>query len=91
MRLERLSQQNQHLFPQAFALYESAFPEEERRPMEEQQRVLQKEAYHVDFIMEQDAFQGIMLYWETEDLIFLEHFTTLPQLRHCQRGGGFLQ
>ncbi len=81
MQLECLSKSNQHLFEQAFALYQASFPPEERRDDAEQQRVLKKDAYHFDFIMLGDTFVGVMLYWETEDFIFLEHFTTLPALR----------
>lgn len=81
MHLERLSESNRYLFDRAFALYESAFPRKERRDRTEQARVLNKDAYHVDFVMKNSEFQGIMLYWETDDFIFLEHFTTLPEVR----------
>ena len=81
MRLERLSKSNAHLFEQALKLYRSSFPVEERRDDSEQQRVLKKEDYHFDLIMLDDAFVGVMLYWETESFVFLEHFTTLPHLR----------
>ncbi|MBO5714864.1 MAG: GNAT family N-acetyltransferase [Clostridia bacterium] len=81
MRLERLSTSNAHLFEQTFKLYQSSFPVEERRDDLEQQRVLKKEDYHFDLIMKNDSFIGVMLYWETENFVFLEHFTTLPELR----------
>lgn len=81
MRLERLSTSNAHLFERAFNLYQSSFPVEERRDDLEQQRVLKKEDYHFDLIMTNDKFIGVMLYWETESFVFLEHFTTLPELR----------
>lgn len=81
MKLERLSNNNQHLFADAFALYESAFPEEERRDAAEQKRVMGKEDYHFDLIMEGDECLGVMLYWETERFLYLEHFTTYPAVR----------
>ena len=79
MRLERLSTSNADLFDRAFALYQSSFPVEERRDDIEQQRVLKKDAYHFDLIVVGDKFIGVMLYWETDNFIFLEHFTTLPE------------
>lgn len=82
MHLERLSDKNCYLFDGAIRLYESAFPIEERRDMDELNRMLKKEDYHVDFIMDGDKFQGVMLYWETEKFIYLEHFTTLPEVRN---------
>lgn len=81
MRLERLSSNNAHFYERAFTLYQSSFPIEERRDDLEQQRVLKKEAYHFDLIMNGEDFVGVMLYWETEDFVFLEHFTTCPELR----------
>ena len=41
MRLERYTGQNADLFDRAFALYESAFPTEERRDLPEQYRAMQ--------------------------------------------------
>lgn len=81
MYLERLSEKNGHLFDTAFALYESAFPTEERRDLDEQSRVMKKDAYHFDLILDEGEFIGVMLYWETDTFVFLEHFTTLPALR----------
>lgn len=91
MRLERISENNQHLFATAFSLYESAFPEEERRDETEQARVMNKSAYHFDLIMKDSEFVGVMLYWETDNFVFLEHFTTLPQLRGKGYGAEALQ
>ena len=90
MRLERYTGQNADLFDRAFALYESAFPTEERRDLPEQYRAMQDSDYHMDFIMEGDEFLGVMLYWETDDFIFLEHFTTLPQVRNHGIGAAAL-
>lgn len=81
MRLERLSEKSSCWFNPAFSLYQSSFPVEERRDNEEQLRVLQKQDYHFDLIMECDSLIGVMLYWEIGNLIFLEHFTTRPELR----------
>ena len=81
MELKRLSSEYQYLFNKAFSLYESAFPGEERRDSSEQARVLNKNAYHFDLIFEGDSFIGVMLYWETDAFVFLEHFVTLPEVR----------
>lgn len=86
MRLERLSKVNIHLFDRAFELYKSAFPVEERRDDDEQQRVLGKSDYHFDLIRNDDELIGVMLYWETDSFVFLEHFTTLPELRGAGYG-----
>ena len=82
MRIERLSRENAHLLSDALELYRSAFPREERRDDDEQERVFAKDDYRFGFIMEGDELLGIMLTWETEDFIFLEHFATKPELRN---------
>lgn len=69
------------LFSKAFSLYESAFPPEERRKSDEQSRIMQKEAYHFDILKDGDEMLGIMLYWETDRFVFLEHFAILPEKR----------
>ena len=86
MRLDRLTEENKELFNKAFALYTSAFPEIERRDIDEQERVMKNPHYNFDAITAGDNFIGIMLYWETDRLIYLEHFAVLPELRNHSRG-----
>ena len=81
MELERLSEHNQKYYAAAKALYEEAFPVLERRDEKEQARVMQNPAYKFDLITDEDGFVGIMLYWETDDFVYLEHFAILPELR----------
>ena len=81
MELFRLTDRTHPLFDRAMALYEAAFPVQERRDPAEHCRVLKKADYHMDLLMEGRDFLGIVLYWETADFVHLEHFSTLPQLR----------
>lgn len=82
MHLQRLTDRTHPLFDQAFRLYQSSFPLEERRDTDEHYRVLDKADYHMDMIMDDETFLGVMLYWETADLVYLEHFTTCPEVRN---------
>lgn len=91
MRLERLSPSNIHLYDKALALYRSAFPVEERRDTPAQHRILEKSDYHFDLIRTGDDFIGIMLYWETDSFVYLEHFATLPELRGQGHGSKALE
>ena len=61
MRLERLSDSNLHLYDSAYALYQSAFPREEKRDEYEQSRAMKKSDYHFDMILEGDILLGVML------------------------------
>lgn len=81
MILQRIETGSEPLFAAAMALCEEAFPAVERRDGDEQARVMRKSDYHFDVMTEDDAFVGIVLYWETADFLFLEHLATLPDLR----------
>ena len=91
MVLERLLDKNSLFYKKAMELYESAFPDGERRPECEQMRVSQNPHYHSDIITEDEEFIGIMFYWEIDDMIFLEHFATLPSLRNHGYGSRALE
>ena len=91
MKLERLCDENRHLFDAAFSIYVSAFPKEERREKDEQDRVIKNECYHFDMILEDNELLGIMLYWEVGKLIFLEHFATSPAIRNRGIGTAALE
>lgn len=91
MHLQRLTDREHPLFDRAFRLYQSAFPLEERRDDDEHLRVLEKPDYHMDMIMDGENFLGVMLYWETENLVYLEHFTTCPEIRGRGTGAKALE
>lgn len=91
MRLERLCENNIHLYDRAFNLYQSAFPREEKRDEKEQARAMAKADYHFDMIRDGDELLGVMLYWETDSFVFLEHFTTDPAVRGHGIGASALE
>lgn len=91
MELLRLTSLTDPLYSEAIELYNEAFPEEERRPAHEQARVMTKDDYHFEVILTDRGFVGIMLYWECGDLIFLEHFAILPELRGRGYGADALE
>lgn len=82
MELIRIDEHNCSLYDKAYNLYVSAFPEIERRDRVEHDRVMSKDDYHFDIILEDSMLLGIMLYWETDSFIFLEHFATLSEVRN---------
>lgn len=90
MYLKRMRRIEGQLSERAMELYTAAFPAIERRDATEHARVMKKEDYHFDLIMQNRQFCGVMLYWETADFIFLEHFATLPALRGQGIGSGAL-
>lgn len=81
MIFERVTDARHELFSAAMELYHSSFPEHERRLAPSQKRILSDPEYNFMLIYSGDTFVGLMLYWENDDFIYLEHFCTLPEMR----------
>jgi len=72
-------------FARAWALYEEAFPLEERRLINSQAAIMNHPNYHYELILQDDCFLGILFWWGFDDLRYVEHFATLP----AHRGKGY--
>lgn len=76
---------------QARKLYLSAFPQEERRPVEQWLHLHQANAsFHILVIKSEDAFAGILTYWDFDKFVYIEHFATDVALRGRGLGQGAL-
>ncbi len=82
MQLQRLDKSNKHFYNDAISLYTNSFPLCERRDIPSHEIALTYSDYHFDFIIKDNSFIGFMLYWQTDEFIFLEHFAILPSLRN---------
>lgn len=67
--------------PVVIALYEAAFPEEERRPLPAQQRLLVEGALQLLEVRDGDRFVGFVFCWGLTDFTFIEHFAIDPAMR----------
>lgn len=81
MEIIRLQTENHPLMERARMLYAQSFPVHEQRQYASQRRIMGQEAYHFGLVMDNDEFAGLMLYWEAETFIYVEHFCMLPELR----------
>lgn len=69
----------------ACRLYESAFPECERRPTEAWLALMKNEpAFHAMAIGSECLFVGFLTYWQMSGYVYVEHFAIVPEAR----GGG---
>lgn len=69
----------------ACKLYESAFPECERRPTEAWLALMKNEPdFHVMAIGTESLFVGFLTYWQMSGYVYVEHFAIMPEAR----GGG---
>lgn len=70
--------------PEAWsALYESAFPVEERRDLAWQHRALADADFHCTELQRDGAFVGLLTYWlpEGASFLYVEHLAVLPECR----------
>ena len=81
MTFERIPCPNHPLYAEAMALYGISFPAHEQRETPSQTAILTHPDYHFTAILDGSHFVGDMLYWETPDFRYIEHFCILPALR----------
>ena len=86
MHFERLTAADDARLPDAMRLYGESFPLHEQRQDASQTAILQNEAYHFDLVYDGEDWVGLLLNWETEDFIYVEHFCILPEKRNCRYG-----
>ena len=73
------------MFAQAWAIYQEAFTDFERRSLFEQMQVMRHPHYRFSAILHEDAVLGVLGYWDLPGFCFLEHFAVSP----AHRSGGY--
>lgn len=86
MTFERITSPSHPLYAEAMALYGISFPAHEQRETPSQTAILTHPDYHFTAILDGSTFVGNMLYWETPDFRYIEHFCILPALRGQRYG-----
>ena len=86
MRFERLKSARDARFSEAMGFYRESFPRHEQREDASQRAALDREAYQFNLIYDGDALVGILLCWEAEAFIYVEHFCIRPELRNRRYG-----
>ena len=72
---------NGPLMESALALYRSSFPVHELRLPPDQREVMGDSRYHFDLCLADGALAGLILYWDFDSYIYVEHFCVEPSLR----------
>ena len=84
IKLERLTDETDPRFLHAMTIYKQSFPFHEQRKSDSQRTILRCGEYHFELIEEDGEPRGAILFWETADFIYVEHFFIFPE----RRGGG---
>jgi GNAT superfamily N-acetyltransferase len=69
-------------FQEAWELYESSFPLEERRQFDSQVKLFKNEKYNFDVLIKEGVFIGFLMWWEFDNLRFIEYFSTVQHIRN---------
>ena len=81
MHFIRLRTNQDERYQTAMELYKNSFPLFEQREDQIQIEVLNHEDFCFNLIYDDEIFVGIILFWESEHVIYVEHFCINPQLR----------
>ena len=86
MNLERITNILHPMYCRALELYQISFPFHEQREAFSLEKILSDNEYHFSLIYNKNTFVGLVLYWESEDFIYIEHLCILPEMRNKQYG-----
>lgn len=86
MYFERITDAHHPMYPAAMELYQMSFPPHEQREAPSQETILCHPDYHFTLVLEDAQFVGLVLYWETPEFLYVEHFCILPELRNRHYG-----
>lgn len=86
MHFTRITDLSHTMYDMALKLYQISFPHHEQREKGSQEKILSDSEYHFCLIYDKAVFVGLILYWESTDFIYVEHFCILPEMRNKQYG-----
>jgi len=89
--LKPLCQYSETVFADLYALYEEAFPYEERRPLSALKLSVQQPALRFNVIEHNGVVAGFSIVWNLGEFYYLEHFAVKPQMRGLGIGGQVLK
>lgn len=76
---------------QSTAYYAASFPFHEQREPDSQARIMSDPEYHYNLIFDKNTEVGTILFWETADYIYIEHFYIYPTCRGGSLGSKALE
>ena len=91
MHFERITDAKHPMYQTAMELYRQSFPLHEQRETSSQEDILRHTDYHFTLCYDESLFTGLVLYWETADFLYVEHFCILPELRSRHYGQHILE
>ena len=78
-------------FKRLWLLYNTSFPEDERRSLLEHELVMDDPRFHFSAIRRKGVTVGLLAYWLLHDMFFIEHFAICPESRSAGIGGKVIE
>lgn len=72
-------------------IYQNSFPENERRTLKQQKKIMNNRRYTVIPYLNRDEAIGFLAYWDLSDFIFIEHFAFSSKARGKGFGSKYLK
>ena len=81
MEFNKIANTNSEEFRLAWNLYEEAFPEDERRDLEKQEKIMQDKSYNFFSVKKDKKLIAIITDWNFDNFFFIEHLAVNQELR----------
>lgn len=78
-------------FNQVWDIYEEAFPENERRSLDQQKKIFNNTRYELRPLYDRHRIVGFIATWDFDDFIFIEHYAIYNKYRGQGYGKSFLK
>lgn len=92
IELNRITDKNDSRLNQIIDLYISAFPEEERRDLNQLRQLIEKaDNMYLNAIEADDKLCGLFIYWKMDGFYYMEHLAVFPEMRNMKIGQQVLE
>lgn len=91
LKKSRLQSTEDARWQEIWQLYQNSFPPYEIRTEPIQKKLMAEESYYGIVFYEEEQLVGILFYWETETMRYVEHLAISPALRGKNYGTQMMQ
>jgi len=81
MEFIKLKNSDSEEFKEAWEIYESSFPSDERRTLDLQKKLIKNKQYNFFIVLKDKILVAIITDWDFEDFLFVEHLAVKKDLR----------
>lgn len=81
MIFKKIENSDSKEFKEAWKIYESSFPPNERRSLELQIDLMKNKLYNFFVVLENKIIIAIITYWDSDNFLFIEHLAVKEDIR----------